>query len=370
MRAIFREHMKGIYRITTLIILATAFCGCAKTVSEGTNEAAKRYFDAWISLQDAPLERAGRGIYVYPESIVEGTGATVEKDGFAIIRYTCTDLEGNITSYTDFKTADQLGEDHPSTYYGVQVLTTTDETIRAGVSDGILGMKAAGLEGGKEKDGGKKKFIVPSWLMSYSNYSDEASYLAQSSDQANTIFDIKVVDFAKNINDWQLDRMVDCFNKQEFYNGEFAGTSVVDSTSLGFYFKMLNKVPIEKEFSSDTTIYINYIGRLLDLEIYDNGLMFDTNIENVAKENYIFDNSRTYEPAAIKWAETHGEITMDGSSLVSGFTQTLWNMANCGPGTKAVGVFYSDLGYGYSGSGSIPAYAPLVFEIEIVEKPE
>jgi hypothetical protein len=39
-------------------------------------------------------------------------------------------------------------------------------------------------------------------------------------------------------------------------------------------------------------------------------------------------------------------------------------------GTKAVGVFYSDLGYGYSGSGSIPAYAPLVFEIEIVEKPE
>jgi FKBP-type peptidyl-prolyl cis-trans isomerase len=133
---------------------------------------------------------------------------------------------------------------------------------------------------------------------------------------------------------------------------------------------MLNKVPIEKEFSSDTTIYINYTGRLLDLEIYDNGLMFDTNIENVAKENYIFDNSRTYEPAAIKWAETHGEITMDGSSLVSGFTQTLWNMANCGPGTKAVGVFYSDLGYGYSGSGSIPAYAPLVFEIEIVDKPE
>ena len=38
---------------------------------------------------------------------------------------------------------------------------------------------------------------------------------------------------------------------------------------------------------------------------------------------------------------------------------------------KGVGIFYSDLGYSYSGSGkSIPGYAPLVFEIELVAKPE
>ena len=362
--------MRRIYRITTLIALAAALCSCAKAVSEGANDADKRYFDAWISLQKTPLERAGRGIYVYPESVVDGTGATVEKDGFAIVRYKCTDLNGNITSYTYKDAAEQLGLDSPSEYYGVEVITTADETIQAGVADGILGMKAAGIEGGKANEGGQKKFIVPSWLMSYSNYSDEASYLAESSDQSTTIFDIQVVDFAKNINDWQLDRMVDCFNKADFYNGAFAGTQVEDSTSLGFYFKMLNKVPNGKDFPSDTTIYINYTGRLLDLEIYDNGLMFDTSIMNVAKDNYIYDSSRTYEPAAIKWAEKHGEITMDGNSLVSGFTQTLWNMANCGTGTRAVGVFYSDLGYGYSGSGSIPAYAPLVFEIEIVDKPE
>ena len=362
--------MRRIYRITTLIALVAALCSCAKAVSEGANDADKRYFDAWISLQKTPLERAGRGIYVYPESVVDGTGATVEKDGFAIVRYKCTDLSGNITSYTYKEAAEQLGLASPSEYYGVEVITTADETIQAGVADGILGMKAAGIEGGKANEGGQKKFIVPSWLMSYSNYSDEASYLAESSDQSTTIFDIQVVDFAKNINDWQLDRMVDCFNKADFYDGAFAGTQVEDSTSPGFYFKMLNKVPNGKDFPSDTTIYINYTGRLLDLEIYDNGLMFDTNIMNVAKDNYIYDSSRTYEPAAIKWAEKHEEITMDGSSLVSGFTQTLWNMANCGPGTKAVGVFYSDLGYGYSGSGSIPAYAPLVFEIEIVDKPE
>jgi hypothetical protein len=147
-------------------------------VSEGANDANKRYFDAWISLQKTPLERAGRGIYVYPESVVDGTGATVEKDGFAIVRYKCTDLSGNITSYTYKDAAEQLGLDSPSEYYGVEVITTADETIQAGVADGILGMKAAGIEGGKANEGGQKKFIVPSWLMSYSNYSDEASYLA------------------------------------------------------------------------------------------------------------------------------------------------------------------------------------------------
>jgi FKBP-type peptidyl-prolyl cis-trans isomerase len=38
---------------------------------------------------------------------------------------------------------------------------------------------------------------------------------------------------------------------------------------------------------------------------------------------------------------------------------------------SGIGIFYSPLGYSYSGSEpSIPPYAPLIFEIEIVEEPE
>ena len=56
------------------------------------------------------------------------------------------------------------------------------------------------------------------------------------------------------------------------------------------------------------------------------------------------------------------------SSVISGFSLTLWQMK---PMEKGIGIFYSPLGYGYNGSEpAIPPYAPLIFEIEIVEKPE
>ena len=116
--------------------------------------------------------------------------------------------------------------------------------------------------------------------------------------------------------------------------------------------------------SNDTTIYINYVGRLL------NGNVFDTNVERVAQDNGL--SGGTYEPVAIQWGDSYYELQMgdesSSSSVIQGFAMTLWRMHPFG---KAIGIFYSNLGYGYSGSGSsIPAYSPLMFEIEIVEKPE
>lgn len=356
--------MKRIYRLSILAAAVMSLISCAKSVVEGQGEAKKRAFDAWLSVNAPEAERTGRGIYVLPEYTTEGTGETVEADGFAIIRYVTRSLDGTISDFTDKQYAEQLGSYNKASYYGTRVQTTTAETIRAGVADAIIGMKV----------GGKKKFIVPSWLMSYSNFATEQEYMDSETEFSSAIYEIEIVDFTKNINNWQLDRMVECINQPDFYGGVFGTIEVKDSTALGLYFAPIEEEENNKEFPADTTIYINYTGKLLDLpKYYGDGLVFDTTIENLAKDHYIYSDSKTYGPVAVKWGTTHSEITLSGSSVVSGFSQTIWNMINKSSdtkATKAVGVFYSELGYGYTGSGSIPSYAPLVFEIEIVEKPE
>ena len=342
------------YIIFAAAILASA--SCARLVPEGANESNKRYLDAWLEVKKVPeSSKAGRGIYVLEYKPLE-EGLTVQQDGYAIVEYKTTDIDGNITDYTDAETADQMGTYVPYNYYGPQVLTTTPETIRAGLLDGLLGMKV----------GERKKFLIPTWLMSYQNYATEQEYLNQSTDVATTIFDVNIVDFTMDINEWQFTKMVRKFNEDDFYGGRFRGTSLEDTTgvSYGMFYKTITEVAVEEAFKTDTTIYINYIGRLLG------GLIFDTNIERVALDNDIPTEGKTFGPVAIQWGETYSDIRMDENEVIPGFSKTLMQMAKLRKGAKGLGMFYSDLGYGYSGSTNIPGYAPLIFEIEFVDEPE
>lgn len=340
--------MKNTFSSILCVIAAIVMTGCAKTVSSGPNEANKRYFDAWLSLNYPNAEKAGRGIYIIEET--EGTGDEVTEDGYVVLDYVATDLEGTISAYTDSETARQLGEYAVTTYYGPTAWTTFEGTIQAGLMDALEGMKA----------GGSKKVIIPSWLMSYKAYDTEEQYLDASSSYSDAIYDITVKAFTDSINVYEIEQIKKYISDNpETFNGRMTN----DTT--GFYYQPVSEdIDTEDTFPSDTTIYINYTGKLL------NGLVFDTTIEKVAKDNGLYSSSKTYEPVQINWGESYSDITMgsDESSIISGFALTLWQMH---PMEKGIGVFYSPLGYGYSGSGSsIPAYAPLIFEIEIVEEPE
>lgn len=352
-----QKDMKNTYKILTYIIVAATLAGCAKISSEGVNIANKRYLDAWIQLTYPNAKATWNGAAdengIYTIESEEGTGVQVKKDGYAIVTYTATDLEGNITSYTDKETAKQLLVYDTTTYYGPQVWMTKNETIQAGLQDAIVGMKV----------GGKKKVVVPSWLMTYSSYSTAKQYLNKSSDYSNAIYEICVEDFAEDIDKWQIHKM------EGYMTENYGGADTFTSDTTGFYYKRLSQpTGTADKFKSDTTFYINYTGKLL------NGLTFDTTIEKIAKDNGLYKGSKKYEPVKITWGEKHSDITMEGSSVVSGFSLALWNLRNLGKGDimdKGVAVFYSPLGYGYSGSGaSIPGYAPLVFEIEVVPAPE
>ena len=348
--------MKNLYKYIFLAAAAIIPASCARIISEGVNEAEQRYFNAWLKVNGiSESQKAGRGVYIL-EKTETASGTTVGADGYAIVEYTTTDLEGNITDYTDMEQAKQLGTYSPGSYYGPKVWTTTAETIRAGLYDGIAGMKI----------GERRRFIVPSWLMSYKNLATEAEYLAVSSDNSTTIFDVTVKDFTKDINQWQFSKILQTINNKDFYDGAFNGTNIEDTTGVayGMFYKTLEGIEEEKAFEEDTTIYINYIGKLL------NGLIFDTNVERIAKDNHVYSASRTYGPTAVQWGEDWSDITLDESEVIGGFSRTLWQMAKLRKGSKGVGIFYSELGYGYSGSSNIPGYAPLIFEIEFVDKPE
>lgn len=339
--------MNKIIKTAAYILAGFVVLSCAKAVKTGPNEAEQRYFNAWMSQNHPGVQPTGLGIYILEEE--DGTGATVKEDGFIYADYVTTDLEGNITSYTDKQTAKQLGKYDTTSFYGPKVMSTTEGTMPAGLAEALIGMK----------EGGRKKVIIPSWLMSHMSYDTEEEYLASSSSSASTIYDITVRTYTDSIQLHEINLIEDYIKK----NPQIFNSRMVNDTT-GFYYQPLSENISTEKFEKDTTIYINYTGRLL------NGLVFDTTIEKVAKDNGIYSSSRTYGPTEVNWGEKYDDITLGSSksTVIPGFALTLWHMH---PMEKGMGVFYSPLGYSFNGSGSsIPGYAPLIFEIEIVAKPK
>ncbi len=360
--------MNKILSFVTIAVTALFLGSCATHTHTGPNDANKRYLEAWLQVNKIDAEPSGRGIYILEDE--EGNGAEVKTDGYIFIEYTATDINGSIRSYTNKEIAQQLGVYNPSYYYGPEITTSFSGNIYAGLSDMLLGMKV----------GGHRKAIIPSWLLSYKNYATEEEYLNQATSSSTLIYDLRVKDFTTDISKWEIDSIGRFFSNSQilidgiaadkiFVNTDGTVMTAADSVSRGFYYKQLVAPSSKEAFQSDTTIYINYTGRLL------NGQVFDTTIEDVAKDHNIYSSSKSYAPVQINWPNTkeneeHDKITMgtSESSLVGGFTKTLWQMKAM---EKGMGVFYSELGYTYSGSGQlIPAYSPLIFEIEIVKKPQ
>lgn len=338
-------NFKNMKKYIIILLCAAVLAGaCAKQQSENKNIINKEVLDAWISTNYPLVSPTGCGIYVLED--VPGTGKDIGEGGYIVTDYTSTSIAGFVSSTTDETTAKKVDMWSASAYYGPVVQRTGAGNVPSGINEMLKGMKV----------GGRRKALIPSWLLTTDVYSTPEEYLNKvSTDLATQIYDVTAVDYTDDILQYNRDN-IDAFCKENYPSAEVVET--------GFWYCRTGGPSTDKAMPSDTTVKINYTGRLL------NGKVFDTTKEQVAKDAGIYSKSATYKPVSITWgsAATDLKMTVSGSSTsttpISGFQKTLWQMH---PGEKGVGLFDHEMGYGEKGSGAIPAYAPLIFEIELVK---
>lgn len=333
-----------IYLSAALLILSS----CAKDPTVGSNDYAKTHFDAWVKVNYPNAVATPLGAYLISETPGTGTLASSSEEGkYVVVDITVKNLKGEITNTNDENIAKQLGTYSESKNYLPIVWDRTNNNLYAGVDEAISTMKV----------GGKKIVAIPGWLFTTKRYDTAKEYLDNVDFTANAIYDIRLREVVQDIVKWEIDSIAN-------YIGSKYKMAASDSLKkFGFYYVQEKEPTDTNSFKQDSTIYINYTGRLL------NGKVFDTTIADTAKFYGVYNSERTYEPTAITWdKDDYTKITMGSSTPIAGFSYMLSKMRHF---EKGVGIFYSGLGYGTKGSGdNIPAYSPLIFEIEIVEKAE
>ncbi len=122
----------------------------------------------------------------------------------------------------------------------------------------------------------------------------------------------------------------------------------VTTTPSGLMYQITRQGSGIKPAAGDTAV-VNYTGTLT------NGKVFDTSIKEVAVKSKIAQPMRTY--AAI-------HIPVGMKAVIPGWDEGLQLLSK---GSKATFVIPSKLAYGEQGMGPVPAFAPIVFDVELVD---
>lgn len=323
---------------------AALLTGCAKAPTSGLNDANKAYLEAWVKVHHPDAKKTSLGAYVLDETIGSGEAfGTPDYSPYVRVNYTITDLDGNITETTSAALAKQLGTYEENNFYGPRIWNRPYYGVTAGVEEALASMKT----------GGKQTVMIPGWLLSSIEYADAEEYfsLAKGTD---AIYTIEAVERIPDIVKWEIDSL------SSYMQHNYPSVALADSLKNGFYYVRLAEPMDTCGFKKDTTIYVNYIGRLL------NGTVFDTNIADTAKFYGLYKKGNSYTPSEVLCNADYTASTMGSSSMIDGFAYAISQMHTYEAGTA---IFYSGYGYDVTGSGeTIPPYSPLRFDIEIVSK--
>lgn len=337
-----------------LLPLAAVAClaaACAKENTLSTGQKAQAQLTDWMKQYHKGISADASGLYILEDT--PGTGALWNAGtAFTWANVTIRSLSGTVSSTTEEHWARQLGTYSVSDYYGPQYMQSGENVSYAGVDAMLSGMRI----------GGTRTAVIPAWLLTTSRYETTQEYLDNCSSTSHAIYTIRLAGQVEDIVKMEADSLRS-YVTRHYGAAQQSTVYTSDLTDDGsFYFvsdstAFVNATPI----SQDTTLTLNYTGRLL------NGRVFDTTDQRTAKDAGIYDASKTYEPVSVKYSKTYSNVTLDGSSVINGFQGGISLMR--WKGQKAVVLFSSAHGYSSSGgSSSIPPYSPLLFELELVKE--
>ena len=121
---------------------------------------------------------------------------------------------------------------------------------------------------------------------------------------------------------------------------------VLKTTATGLKY-LITKPSVKYKPLAGDTVLVDYVGRLL------NGQVFDTSIKSEAEKAGTYQQGRPYEPI---------KFVVGKEKVIPGWDEGLLLL---GVGAKATFIIPSNLGYADQGSGDIPPYSTLVFDVEL-----
>lgn len=336
-----------------LALMAASLISCEKKSTQTQNDAAYRYWQAWIEVQKADhpeylWQKTALGSYILEESGESGVAlGSPDAVPYVYLNYTASNIDGAIQETNNEAIAKQLGTFSASSCYLPVLKMRGENNMPVGIDELVARMSP----------GQKVKAVVPGWLNSTTakRYETEDEYIRNASG-TSLVYELEVLDGVVNYQEFQMARILDAARSR--YNTPL---SVSDSASFGVYYIKLQESTDTAKVSAGVGTRVNYTGRYL------NGQAFDTTIQDTAKVNNIYRSGSTYSAQTLNWSENNEDISMgssEGSSLIEGFKEGIRQMHY---GEKGVVLFISDFGYGAGGNSTIPGFCPLMFELELLK---
>lgn len=329
--------------------------GCARETTPSVGETAREYLGLWMDKNYPYLQPDANGLYLLEEEAGDGDLWDAALP-YTYLEITTRSLNGVVSSTTSEKLSQQLGTYVKGNYYGPRFQGTGEGSSYAGLDALLTGMRV----------NGSRKAVVPSWMLTTSRFDSQQKYVDAATSSTSLIYEVVLRGQTDDINAVEKDSLALYVNR---HYGAVAPVSYIpDQEADGTFYFIPVYTPSGEDVKPRTetaTGTLNYTGRLL------NGQLFDTTVEKDAKDAGMYSADKTYTPMSITFASEWSSISMGSgsSSLIDGFKGALSLMKY--EGQKAIAIFTSSQGYGTSGSsGTIPAWSPLLFELELVSVSE